>query len=455
MVSCYRRETFGTNISTRMSHQDVPDFASSMANRLALAVTTSGTGVWDRDIASGAITYSAEWKAMLGYDETEIGAQIEDSYTRVHPDDLKNVLLAISNHFESRTPVYEVEHRLRHKSGRYIWVLSRGRVVSRCEDGKPLRMTGVTTDITETVALSEKLRQSAQLLTSLTDEIPGMVYQYRLGPDGLAAYTYASAGTAAIFGISADTALGDAGAVEARIHPEDLEHYRSMLRLSAERLDRLHLEFRVTLPGSGECWRQADARPRRLDDGSTLWHGFVSDINHHKQLEHRLLDTASTDYLTGLPNRRYLTARMEQELSRVKREPTATLVVLMFDLDFFKSVNDRFGHAIGDEVLKHFANVLREEMRKVDLVGRIGGEEFVALLCGASMADAGVFAERVRTRLVTEPLQIGDLAIIVTVSIGVAAMRADDHDVATSLSRADAALYHAKQSGRNRVSISA
>lgn len=438
-----------------MSHKDFPGVSSTVAERLALAVTTSGTGVWDRDLLSGAINYSAEWKAMLGYDQTEIGTQIEESYARVHPDDLNDVLFAITNHLENRTPVYEVEHRLRHKSGHYIWVLSRGRVVARSDDGKPLRMTGVTTDITDTVALSEKLRQGAELLTSLTDEIPGLVYQYRLGPDGHAAYTYASAGITAIFGISADTTIRDPSTVEARIHPDDVEHYRSKLRLSAVRLDRLHLEFRVILPGVGERWREADARPRRLADGSTLWHGFVSDITDHKHLEQQLLDTAATDFLTGLPNRRYLMARMDQELARVKREPWSTLAVLMFDLDFFKSVNDRFGHAVGDEVLKHFAELLRQEVRKVDLVGRIGGEEFVALLCGADMTEARVFADRVRTRLAKAPLHVGNVVIQITVSIGLAAMHADDDDVALSLSRADAALYHAKEAGRDRVSISA
>jgi diguanylate cyclase (GGDEF)-like protein len=147
--------------------------------------------------------------------------------------------------------------------------------------------------------------------------------------------------------------------------------------------------------------------------------------------------------------------RMDQELARVKRDAGSTLAVLMFDLDFFKSINDRHGHAVGDEVLKHFADVLRQEMRKVDSVGRFGGEEFVAILSGANMMDAGIFAERVRVRLARAPLRIGDLFVQVTVSIGVTSMLASDADVTNSLSRADAALYQAKKSGRDQVRVAA
>ncbi len=432
-----------------------PEIHRAAEARTALAVTTSGTGVWDRDVPSGSILYSVEWKAMLGYAEHEITDRIEDSYTRVHPDDLAGVQAAISDHFENRTPSYAVEHRLRCKDGRYIWVLSRGKVVSRDADGKAIRMTGVTTDITQTVALSEQLRQGAELLKNLTDEIPGLVYQYRLDGEGRGSYTYASAGMSAMFGVSAAMATLNASLVEERIHPDDVDRYRAALAASAATLGRMHVEFRVNLPGLGDCWRGADAKPRRLPDGGVLWHGFVSDITEHKLLEQRLHDTAATDFLTGLPNRRHLVERMEQELARIQREPGATVAVLMFDLDHFKAINDVHGHATGDEVLKHSAALLRQELRRVDSIGRIGGEEFAIILAGANMMEAGIFAERVRARLASTPMLLNGLRIDVTVSVGVAAMQPGDTCVAASLSRADTALYEAKQSGRDRVQMAA
>lgn len=437
-----------------MPHDHSPDTPGAEAELLALAVAHSGTGVWDRDVPSGRIVYSAAWKAMLGYDSHDITDRIEDSYTRVHPEDLAYVQATIAAHFENQVDSYAVEHRLRCKDGSYKWVISRGRVVARDADGKPLRMTGVTTDITSTVALSEKLRQSAELLTLLTDEVPGLVYQYHLTADGTAHYSYASAGINAIFGISVQAAREDGRAVEAVIHPDDLERYRRTLAESARSMERWQLQFRVMLEG-GEAWREVEATPRRAADGGTVWHGFVSDITVHKLLEQQLQDAALTDFLTGLPNRRHVMQRMEQELARVQREPGAVAAVLMFDLDHFKTINDCHGHAMGDDVLCHFSAILQQELRRADSAGRIGGEEFLLILPGADVNDAFGFADRVRERLAQSPLLCGDLEIEVTVSIGVSTMRAWDRSVANAMMRADTALYQAKKNGRNQVQISA
>ncbi|HZV65737.1 MAG TPA: diguanylate cyclase [Telluria sp.] len=421
---------------------------------LSLAVTNSGTGIWDRDVRSGFITYSSGWKAILGYRDDEIGNRIEDSYTRVHPDDLAMVCAAIEDHFQQRTAMYEVRHRLRCKDGSYKWVLSRGKVVARDEHGAPLRMAGVTTDISDIVALSDELRHSVELLTNLTDEVPGLVYQYCETSDGQACFPYASAGIADIFGATPQQAAAGAAAVEAAIHPDDLPAYRASLAASAATLLRWHLEFRVLTGHGGERWCQGDARPRRQPDGGTLWHGYVSDITERKQIERKLRDAAATDFLTGLPNRRQVMGHMEQELARIQRELDAVATVLMFDLDHFKAVNDVYGHATGDEVLKHFAHILLSELRKVDAAGRIGGEEFAVVLAGAGMEEAQAFAERVRARMETTPLSHCGRSITVTVSIGIAAMHAADGSAATALTRADAALYCAKQAGRNRIEAS-
>lgn len=315
------------------------------AELFALAVINSGTGVWDRDVAAGRIVYSPAWKAMFGYGDHDISDRIEDSYLRVHPDDLAGVQATINAHFDNHVETYAVEHRVLCKDGSYKWVISRGKVVSRDADGKPLRMTGVTTDISSTVALSEKLRDCADLLTRLTDEVPGLVYQYRQDADGSARYPYASAGIAAIFGTTPDAAGTDARVVEAVIHPDDIDMYRATLAASGASLERWHMQFRVLLGDEGPAWREVEATPRRMEDGSTVWHGFVSDITRHKLLEQQLHDVAATDFLTGLPNRRHLMARMEQELARVQREPGAIAAVLMFDLDHFKDINDQYGHS--------------------------------------------------------------------------------------------------------------
>ncbi|HEY1363798.1 MAG TPA: GGDEF domain-containing protein [Xanthobacteraceae bacterium] len=159
-------------------------------------------------------------------------------------------------------------------------------------------------------------------------------------------------------------------------------------------------------------------------------------------------DAASTDELTGIPNRRGFFAAARQLLAREARQG-GPVSVLLFDLDHFKSINDRFGHAIGDEALRLFAATASTTMRASDVVARFGGEEFVAVLPG-SLADATVAAERVRSAFETAAGTVAGRPLRATVSIG-AASAAACADVGSLLAAADSALYRAKLNGRNRV----
>jgi diguanylate cyclase (GGDEF)-like protein/PAS domain S-box-containing protein len=181
--------------------------------------------------------------------------------------------------------------------------------------------------------------------------------------------------------------------------------------------------------------------------------GILNDVTEYKLMETELRNLATTDALTGLPNRRAFFARMDEALSRLRRGLDQTMMVLMVDLDHFKSINDRFGHASGDVVLKHFAAVLRGEVRGVDFCGRIGGEEFAVLLPSADCKDASVFAERLRSKVEMSSVMVADQLVSITVSIGVAIINVNDTTAEESLMRADCALYRAKAGGRNRVEI--
>jgi PAS domain S-box-containing protein len=109
------------------------------ARKLSLAIAGSGTGVWDRNVVTGEISYSPGWKALLGYSESELTTRIEDAYTRLHPDDLDYVRAAMQDHFDGKTDSYEVEHRIRCKDGSYKWICSRGKVISRDAAGRAPR----------------------------------------------------------------------------------------------------------------------------------------------------------------------------------------------------------------------------------------------------------------------------------------------------------------------------
>jgi diguanylate cyclase (GGDEF)-like protein len=167
---------------------------------------------------------------------------------------------------------------------------------------------------------------------------------------------------------------------------------------------------------------------------------------------------AATDYLTALPNRRTIMGTGEARFNAARRAATPFAVAVL-DIDHFKSINDRFGHAVGDQALKHVAKVLTVACRGPNMVGRHGGEEFVALLEGATVAEARLAGERLRRAIEDEAfvakLKNGGQTLALTVSVGVATLGAKDGLFEDLLGRADQALYAAKENGRNRVEASA
>jgi diguanylate cyclase (GGDEF)-like protein len=164
-----------------------------------------------------------------------------------------------------------------------------------------------------------------------------------------------------------------------------------------------------------------------------------------------LEELSVTDALTGLHNRRYLMDTLEREFGQRARSGRV-FSLLMADLDHFKRINDSFGHPAGDAVLMYAARVFREEIRSVDLAARFGGEEFTLLLVDSDLESSKAVAERIRERIAASGIAFDGQSIPVTISIGLAQVANDPHDTPAELiSRADAALYAAKNGGRNRV----
>jgi len=161
---------------------------------------------------------------------------------------------------------------------------------------------------------------------------------------------------------------------------------------------------------------------------------------------------ASTDYLTGLPNRRTIHGTGDARFNAAQRAG-AGLAVALIDIDHFKPVNDRYGHDVGDAALKHIAGILERHCRGPHLVGRMGGEEFVVLLEVATTKEALAAAERLRRAVEKRPFELGGELLPITVSIGVGLFAPGDTGLASLLRRADTAMYAAKARGRNRVEV--
>jgi diguanylate cyclase (GGDEF)-like protein len=177
-------------------------------------------------------------------------------------------------------------------------------------------------------------------------------------------------------------------------------------------------------------------------------HVFIKDL---KSAEQRLVEMASRDFLTGLFNRREMFARLEAEVSRTDRQG-APLSIIMFDIDHFKKLNDTYGHDMGDEVLKELSARLLQTVRHYDIPCRYGGEEFLVVAPDTTIKDAGILAERLRGMALDMVLPYGTEGqeVRISISAGVAEKIAGE-PVEKTISRADAALYRAKESGRNRV----
>lgn len=214
-------------------------------------------------------------------------------------------------------------------------------------------------------------------------------------------------------------------------------------------------EFRAHKASGELAWFESHARAISAEDGEvTGTVNVVREVSRRKARELNLARAAATDPLTGLSNRRIFTAAYEDAIADVTACHGRSYLAL-FDLDFFKRVNDRFGHATGDDVLRAFAAILKANVRSADTVARLGGEEFGVLFDGLSQVEAQEACERVRAQFAAATVTAPDgSSVATTVSVGLAALR-EDRSLAEALRAADAALYASKGAGRNRLSIAA
>ncbi|MEX5343721.1 diguanylate cyclase [Pseudomonas sp. I2] len=314
------------------------------------------------------------------------------------------------------------------------------------EQGLWVGYLAICIDVTERRRVLEALAVRDRLLEKLSAEVPGGIYQYRLDADGRSCFPYASKGLYDIYEVDLQLLRQDATVVFERIHPDDLDRVRRSVRYSAEHLTPWREEYRVVLPRAGLRWVRGEATPEEGEDGCTLWHGYLTDISDLKRVEEELRTLSVTDALTGIHNRRYFQERLKSELERAQRDGL-DLAVIMLDIDHFKRINDQYGHAVGDHVLRSLCQRIGHRLRRTDVFCRLGGEEFMVLCPGSN-------AEQARSLALELWQGVRSVAVEgvgrVTASFGVAGWRPGEGADALLL-RADAGVYAAKQAGRDRV----
>lgn len=245
---------------------------------LELALSGADLGTWDWDVPSGRVHLNARWAEMVGYGPEELEPSLATWERLVHPDDWPVIHASLDPHLAGMTEQYESEHRMRHRDGHWVWVLDRGRVITRAADGSAVRVVGTHLDITPRKQAEAFERESRARISRLVAEVPGVVYQYLLRPDGSSSFPYASPGMRSIYGLAEEEVAISAEKVFERLHPGDRERVTRSILESAEKLSTWRCEYRVCDPGSGVRWLLGHANPQRQEDGSTLWHGYIQDV---------------------------------------------------------------------------------------------------------------------------------------------------------------------------------
>lgn len=313
----------------------------------------------------------------------------------------------------------------------------------------------IAREITERKRAELELEKSRRFVERIAATTPGILYVYDLVSQQ---NVFSNRETIAVLGYNPDGIREIKGWQQKLFHPDDhalLKAHHEALR-NAEDGEVRRVEYRARHADGQWVWLSSRDTPfERGPDGLVRQIvGIAQDITSRKAAQEKLAYQANFDALTGLANRHHFWTRLQGALRRASIEHSETSLCL-FDIDHFKEINDRYGHAAGDEVLEEIGNIVRAELRTADIAGRLGGDEFCFVLPGTDENEAARVAERIRDRLGTIAFGMTTgTTFSVTATFGVAGSE-PDADAREVMEAADRALYRAKSAGRNRVLVEA
>lgn len=317
---------------------------------------------------------------------------------------------------------------------------------------RPVRVLGAIQDITDLRAAEAASREREARLAGISRHAPGVPFELHCQRDtGRAWLPYLGDRAPQILGVSQEQVAGDIGPLLDRLVPEDRDRLLAMVRDRADTPPGEPLDFRIEFAEADGAvrreWLQAVATPEVRAGGLLVWRGFLTNITRRKRMGAELRQLAYYDSLTGLPNRLMLEDHLAQAVARVRRA-AGTVAVLYLDVDDFKNINDGWGHGVGDDALRAFAERVADVMPAEAWLARIGGDELVLVLEPAREGAVSALVERLRAGL-QRPITAGRHGFALRVSIGVACFPADARDAERLLQYADAAVYQAKREGGN------
>jgi diguanylate cyclase (GGDEF)-like protein/PAS domain S-box-containing protein len=430
----------------RSAHIADNPVGEGLSERLLFLLSESDFGTWDLGVRTGEVVVDQRWAEIIGYTLAELEPMTFEKFaSMVHPDDWERTQASVTEQISGSDVPFDFIFRMRHKQGSWRWIRSRGKITKSASNGDPLSLTGINEDITDArhrdleLVVSRQQLQSAQRIAGVgswfldlaTDEVTWSEELYLmqdLDPNE----------------------LPPPAATHAQLFDdESWERLSQALTAVREEGTPYELELRMERAGKFFGWMLVRGEAVRDSEGTIMGiQGVALDISDRKRTESSLQRQAAHDSLTGLGNRSAMNQEMENVLASALRRG-AYVGCLMIDIDDFKFINDNFGHAVGDAVLREAANRLTETTRGSDSVFRLGGDEFIILLPNVA---THIIAEEVAARILAachEPMLIEGQLIHCTVSIG-GAISDGTGSVSELLRDADNAMYAAKQQGRDK-----
>ncbi|MBT5660238.1 MAG: EAL domain-containing protein, partial [Rhodospirillaceae bacterium] len=431
-----------TDITERRQNEE--SLRRSQQN-LANAQRIARIGSWEWDIRTGDLFWTDEIFQMFGYEPNAFKATYEAFLEAIHPADRDAVTSGVNAALENKTP-YNINHRIVQPDGTELIVHEEGEV-EYDSAGDAVFMTGTVQDITEFMKVQADLKERSERVRIVMENVAdgivtidekGFVESFNRAAEEMFGYKPQE-----VIGKKVNMLMPEKDGLR---HDSYLKKYfetgeAEIIGKSAREVEALRKD--------GSVFPMELVVSEAVLGDKHLFIGVIRDVTERKEIESKLVHMASYDSLTSLPNRSLLTDRIDQALAAARRHDES-LAVLFFDLDRFKDINDTFGHEVGDKFLVAIAERLQHATRETDTVARLGGDEFVILLSGVEgEAHVGRVIDKIIDDL-TQPITIDGNEFFPSSSIGISLFPRDGDDSQTLLKHADAAMYNAKESGRNQ-----
>ncbi|HEY6862924.1 MAG TPA: diguanylate cyclase, partial [Burkholderiales bacterium] len=444
-----RKDAHGSFVGYRGVGRDVTEQRraerglAAAKERLEMALDGGNLAEWHLDLESDDLYAGDGWVRFLGHDRSPPITRGSQLAGLVHADDAARLREATIRALKGLDAEYDVELRIRTREGDWRWLHCRGRVTERDADGRALRMSGIVADI--------DARKRAEAAAAERDrrfrDVASVSREYVWEADASWRFSYLSERAESVLGYARSELLG-----RALWELVPLGEERAMRDWLAghggEGRPFRDLVHRMMTKAGGVTWQSLSGVP--LQDAHGAWIGYrgtAADVTPRKQAEARIEQLTTRDPLTGLANRTVLADRVSQAIVRAALA-RGELALLAIDLDRYRLVNESLGYPAGDALLRAVAERLQNALRREDTLARLGGDDFALFWNGVRSADeAAALAGRI-VAILGRPFTVEGQTLHVEASVGIALYPRHGRDFGELLRNADAALYHAKSTGR-------